>query len=162
MKNLPAFVLCLHPGWAVVLASLAGLPAQGQSRYTVLANGQEVADAQTGLTWRRCTEGMVFSGSTCTGAYLRLTHEAALAHARDQAGWRLPNVKELQTLVDKSRINPSINISAFPATPPSPHWTSTPYVADSSLAFAASFDGGVINRNFRSNSYAVRLVRASQ
>jgi len=161
MKTLFAFALWLRPGLTLALAMMTGLPTQAQSRYTVLANGQEVSDAQTGLTWRRCAEGMVFNGSTCTGSATSFRHEAALAHARDQAGWRMPNVKELHTLVDKSRISPSIDINAFPATPRAVFWASTPYSA-SGMSWYVDFRGGYVDKQVRALMFAVRLVRTSQ
>ena len=163
MKNTFASAFFLRPGTALALMLLAGVAtAQAQGRYTVTANGQEVSDAQTGLTWRRCAEGMAFNGSTCTGRVSGFKHEEALAHARDQAGWRLPNVKELQTLLDVSRTIPSIDVSAFPGTPASDFWTSTPFAANPSLAWYVNFSSGSVSNYGRGNDDAVRLVRASQ
>jgi Protein of unknown function (DUF1566) len=92
--------------------------------FTVSADGQEVTDTKTGLIWRRCAAGMTASGGTCTGTASAFTHEAALTHASTQAtvtgvAWRLPNVKELSSIADKSRSNPAIDTVAFPATPAS-------------------------------------------
>lgn len=40
-------------------------------------------------------------------------------------GWRIPTLKELESLVDYTRINPPIDPVLFPDTPPDLYWTST-------------------------------------
>ncbi len=135
--------------------------------FTMSADGQEVTDTKTGLIWRRCAEGMTASGGTCTGTASTFTHEAALTRASTQAtatgvAWRLPNVKELSSITDKSRINPAIDTVAFPATPANWFWSSSPYVFDAGVAWVVSFSDGLVGVNGRDNSSFVRLVRAGQ
>ena len=165
--------------------------------FTVSADGQEVTDTKTGLIWRRCAEGMTANAGTCTGTASSFTHEDALTRAGTQAAatgmaWRLPNVKELFSIVDKSRLNPAIDTTAFPATPANEFWSSSPYLGPRADPFSSSpsyvdetgyawhvkFDSGFIHyvgegykylnggfRNVldsRSLAYSVRLVRASQ
>jgi hypothetical protein len=135
-------------------------------RYTASTDGQEVTDNQTKLIWRRCAEGMVFNGSTCTGAASTFTHEAALQRAAAQAGstgiaWRLPNVKELSSITDKSYSNPSIDLTAFLATPVGSFWSASPYVGNASISWLVVFDYGGTFGNAR-DGYYVRLVRAGQ
>jgi len=152
-----------------VACVLTTAPAQAQSRYSYSTDASEVTDSQTGLVWRRCSEGMAWSGSTCTGVATTYSHEAALAHAKTQTGWRLPNVKELASIADMSRINPAIDPTAFPATSSGWYWSSSPKVGDSRYAWVVGFDYGKVfggNRNGRINTggtvdyyVAVRLVR---
>ena len=40
--------------------------------------------------------------------------------------WRLPNIKELETLLDYSRINPAVDPAEYPSIPPGKFWSSTP------------------------------------
>jgi hypothetical protein len=141
---------------------------QLQPRYSVSANGQEVTDNQTKLIWRRCAEGMVFSGGTCTGTASTFTHEAALQQSIAQTQstgitWRVPNVKELASIQDGAQGMPSIDPTAFPATPlQAIFWSASPYVGDSRYAWVVDFrDTGVFSGS-RSNAYYVRLVRAGQ
>jgi hypothetical protein len=154
---------------AVSLGLLAFLPrVQAADRYTVSANGQEVKDNKTQLIWRRCPEGMTWSGDTCGGSASTMTHQAALQQAASQAAdtgvaWRLPNVKELASIVDRSRSNPAIDTSAFPATPSNAFWSSSPYVGFTNYAWNVYFNYGVVySYNNRNDSLPVRLVRASQ
>ncbi len=137
--------------------------------FTVSADGQEVTDTKTGLIWRRCAEGMTASGGTCTGTASTFMHEAALTRASTQAtatgvAWRLPNVKELSSIADKSRSNPAIDTAAFPATPASWFWSSSPYIGDANHAWGVNFYYGYVYYGFygRDNSVSVRLVRAGQ
>jgi Protein of unknown function (DUF1566) len=135
--------------------------------FTVSADGQEVTDTKTGLIWRRCAEGMIASAGTCTGTASTFTHEAALTRASTQAtatgvAWRLPNVKELSSIADKSRSNPAIDTTAFPATPASYFWSSSPYVGDAGYAWGVGFGSGYVYGNGRNSSGYVRLVRAGQ
>ena len=158
-----------------LLACLLFLLACGvlAAPFTVSADGQEVTDTKTGLIWRRCTEGMAASGSTCTGTAGTFTHEAALERASAQAtaagvAWRLPNVKELFSIADKSRRNPAIDTVAFPAMPDdvsepgSLFWSSSPYVGRADVAWAVWFYDGKVDRFYRDFTFYVRLVRAGQ
>ena len=141
--------LCAAPVWAQA------------ARYSFSSDGSEVTDAQTGLIWRRCSEGQTWdlATTTCTGTVATYTHEAALAQAKTQPGWRLPNVKELSSLVDKSRVSPSIDVTAFPGTPSAYFWSSSPYAGIASVAWVVNFSVGSVDYNYRTFSYYLRLVR---
>jgi Protein of unknown function (DUF1566) len=56
--------------------------------------------------------------------------------------WRLPSVKELETLVDESRVNPAIDRTAFPNTPAKFYWTISPVTNFSSNAWVVDFNRG--------------------
>ena len=119
-----------------------------------------VNDALTGLQWRRCLEGMVWNGSTCTGTAGSFSQEQALVHARDQSGWRLPNVKELGSIVDRTRTaSPRIDTTAFPALGQTAAWSSTPLVANTAGAWAVGFTTGAVGYTGRTDPTGVRLVR---
>ena len=150
------------------LLLLAAGCAWADAPFTVSADGAEVSDGRTGLIWRRCAEGMVASGGTCTGTASTFTHEQALARARDQAtstsvAWRLPNVKELASIVDRSKSNPAIDTVAFPATPVNVFWSSSPVVGVALYAWYVYFYDGSVDYNvIRGGALPVRLVRAGQ
>lgn len=151
-------------GWLGTLILLAGLSgsveALAQARYTYSDNGTEVTDVQAGLVWRRCSEGQIWNAGTCTGTATGFTHEQALAYAKNQVGWRMPNVKELSSLVDTSRFNPAIDGNAFPLTPSALYWASSPDVRLPSLAWTVDFGiGGVVSSNRYSPTVLLRLVR---
>jgi hypothetical protein len=54
-------------------------------------------------------------------------------------GWRLPTIKELQTIVDESR--PSIDPTAFPGAPLGNYWSSSPVAGRPSDAWDINFNG---------------------
>ena len=147
---------------AVLLMCADG--AMAQSRFTYNSAGDEVTDTRSGLVWKRCSEGQTWDGNTCTGSATGFSHEGALVHAQSQAGsagWRLPNVKELSSLADKSRANPAIDVTAFPATPSRFYWTATPDANASPNAWVVGFDYGAFNlyNGLRNTALFVRLVK---
>jgi hypothetical protein len=85
------------------------------------ASGDEVIDHATKLVWKRCTEGQQWSGTTCLGTTLWFTMADALARANALAAatgqnWRVPNVKELDSIVDiDKKAAPAIDKDFFPA-----------------------------------------------
>lgn len=106
----------------------------GGKRFVVSPDQQEVADKLTGLTWRRCLEGKAFDGTQCTGSALTATWPDALANAQQQAhdtgvAWRLPNVKELASLLDHAQL-PHIDTRAFPGAKADVLWTSSSFPTD--------------------------------
>lgn len=144
---------------AVSICLLLSGAAVAQSRFSYSMDGSEVTDSRTSLIWQRCSAGQTWRGSTCTGTASMFTHEAALAYAQTQIGWRLPNVKELSSLVDKTKSNPTIDSTAFPAVALSWYWSSSPFVGHSSLAWLISFGSGDTTYEYRISSFPVRLVR---
>jgi hypothetical protein len=137
--------------------------------FVISVDGSEVTDQKTGLIWRRCSEGMVVSGGTCTGTATTFTNELALARAKEVSSltaipWRLPNVKELSSIADKSLSNPAIDATAFPATPSNLFWSSSPVVGTPYASWYVYFlDGYVTGPGYtRDWPGHVRLVRGGQ
>ncbi len=163
----------------MVLSSVLSSTAQAQtiknyidnqwknSRYTN-HNDATVTDTKTGLMWKQCVEGL--TGNTCgTGtAVTTYTWKAALELASSTtfatySDWRLPNIKELASLVARDRYSPAINSSLFPNTPSIRHWSSSPADAGGSDgAWGLNFERGVDSGDDRINDYWMRLVRGGQ
>lgn len=147
---------------SVTLGLVMGFASEAlaQGRYSYSADGSEVVDSTTGLTWLRCSAGQSWSGSTCTGTASTYTHEAALTFAQAQTGWRLPNVKELSSLVTRSPNSVAVDSVAFPATPSFYYWSSTPYISSPASAWVVELGSNrfvhPVDRAFPCN---VRLVR---
>jgi hypothetical protein len=150
------------------LLSVCSLAASAQP-FVISADGSEVTDQKTGLIWRRCSEGMSWNGTICAGSASTYTHEAALTQASTQAtstgvAWRLPNIKELTSIADKTLSNPAIDATAFPGTPTpaAAFWSSSPYASLSGLVWDVDFIDGGVYHSGRTSPFHVRLVRAGQ
>ena len=74
--------------------------------------------------------------------------------------WRLPNVKELRTLVDNTKsAAPVIDAAAFPSTQSSGYWSSTVYAPNTTYAWNVSFYLGYVSNFNQTFTYYVRCVR---
>jgi hypothetical protein len=160
----------------LVAATLGLAQTTTPPRFSVVNNGQEVVDNKTGLTWRRCAEGMVVSTdlSNCQGTATVALHEDALNIARTAnvaaVGWRLPNVKELNSILNRDLQGATIDAVAFPSTLQGTFdyfWSSTPDTT-AIRALTISFNSdkigvhSLIRRNDNSGAVFtgyVRLVR---
>ena len=117
-------------------------------RYTI-GNGT-VLDIKTGLLWQQ----PIGSKRNWTDA---TTHCGGLS-LDGKTGWRLPSVKELQTIVDEKQL-PPIDANAFPNTPTEDFWTSSLDPANPSYAWYVGFvDGDSFSRNM-TTALRVRCVR---
>ena len=165
-------------GWLVVLLTIAMAPALAQtcrddipasapdSRFSANGDGT-VTDKATGLIWKQCAEGL--SGADCTtGNATPFTWQAALQRAAeaDFAGsslWRLPNKKELDSLVEQRCYNPAINNRIFSNTPTDKvFWSSSSNADNAGLAWIVNFNNGSLNYYGKDSANYVRLVRGGQ
>lgn len=131
--------------------------------------GDIVTDKATGLSWKRCAEGL--SGPACsTGAALNATWSEALARVATVnaapltlgvglGDWRLPNRNELASLVERRCTNPAINTTIFPNTAAQSVWTASPYALNAALAWYVDFNAGDVGPAFKSGAKHIRLVR---
>jgi formylglycine-generating enzyme required for sulfatase activity len=76
--------------------------------------------------------------------------------------WRLPTIKELQSLVDYSRYNPAIDTTYFPTAVSSLYWSSTTYASNTLLAWGVYFYNGHDYTNYENGNLYVRAVRGVQ
>lgn len=134
-------------------------PGQVAARFALNADGT-ATDGTTGLTWKRCSEGQTWDGSTCTGgASLHDWREAmALGQPSGEAGWRLPTLEELASIVDKACSEPAVDPGVFPATPSGVFWSSTPD-ANADYAWLVQFRDGHASKAHKYRGAYVRRVR---
>ena len=145
----------------LLLALFLSPSANALPNYAVNSDGT-VTDSTTGLTWKRCAEGQTWTGAACTGAAAAYTWTQANARTSTFAGysdWRLPNIRELQTIVDRTVYSPSIDRTVFPNAPESLFWSASAYAGNSDLAWGVLFYYGNAGFNGKGNSFQVRLVR---
>ena len=143
-KDSPYHVRCVR----------GGQPAQS---FTDNVNGT-VTDYKTGLVWQQDGPTDV---KTCKDA-LSYCEGLNLGGHDD---WRLPNAKELKSLVDSSRYNPSINPIYFPNAVASYYWSSTTVAQADYPVYAWYVDfnyGDVFGSIYKYNTYYARCVRGEQ
>ena len=146
-----------------VLLAFAAASSFALDRFKVSSDGQEVLDASTRLTWRRCPEGMQWAGQTCAGKAAKFSFAAArkATTAAGAGGWRIPSREELLGLVDKTaKKKPRIDATAFPKTPSTLFWATRAGSADDLNAWLVSFANGKVIGNTGQAKFPLRLVRA--
>lgn len=97
-----------------------------------------VTDKSTKLMWARCPVGYSYDGSCSLTPLVAATFgwKDAIAKAEDPAGnstgvylgksgWRVPNLKELASIIEHGCFSPAINNIVFPGTPPGNFWTNS-------------------------------------
>ena len=135
-------------------------PAAAQPDYTIqnpVGVSSVTVDNRTGLMW---VTNPVDVGMTGTHSW-----EAAIAACEaltyaTYSDWRLPNIKELASIVNYQNYNPAINTIYFPNTPNSTYWSSTTYVPNSPYAWYVMFDTGNVGNTIKTDPLNVRCVRA--
>lgn len=138
------------------------------SRFTDNGDGT-ITDKATGLMWKKCSEGQ--TGADCAGGvadtYMwqgALQQAQAVSSGVGFAGhtdWRVPNIKELDSIVEERCSAPAINLSVFPNTVGN-YWSSSSCAFDGSYAWVVySYDGGD-SWSYKYGNYYVRLVRGGQ
>ncbi|HOO91277.1 MAG TPA: DUF1566 domain-containing protein [Syntrophales bacterium] len=132
-------------------------------RFTDNSNGT-VTDNLTGLIWlknstdlgqKNWAEALVVCNALKHG-------DCGLTDGSSEGDWRLPNVNELHSLVDKSRLNP-----ALPAGHPflgltGSYWSSTTISAYYYSAWGVNIHNGIEDWGNKSNLYYVRAVRGGR
>lgn len=146
------------------------LESSPSSRYTISDDGASLVDSSTGLTWARCDLGQTWNNETkvCDGN--QSTHNWLDAHLEAQSysagtittGWRVPNIKELATIIEERCSYPTVNTEIFFSTTRGQiYWASTPYKIGSAgdKAYLMEMGLGIITAADKSNEINVKLVR---
>ncbi len=134
-----------------------GAPNRGrrspQPRFVLGGVGDEVFDRLTGLSWRCELDAFPWP----------CTWREALEQARSASlngGWRLPNRRELRSLVSYARRDPALPVThPFAGVPLGPVWTSTTVAGAPRHAWTVRFDGGRMFFANKQESAFVWLVR---
>jgi hypothetical protein len=139
-----------------------------------------ITDNNTGLMWeKKSADGTIHDqNTTYTWANAFAVHVAGLNAGSGFAGhtdWRLPNIKELQSIVNYENANPAVSpafntacvaactVLSCSCTAGSSCWASSSYVLSylfgPAFAWNVSFFDGSVNANNKSNVNFVRAVR---
>ena len=164
-------VFCVNT-YAVICQD--GIPETAPDSAFLDHNNGLITDVRTGLVWRKCTEGQ--SGEACSEGERgdsRFTWKEALQHVKAvnvnssdaYSDWRLPNKKELESIIENSCVAPSINTNFFYIFPSrsfyadANYWTSTTVAGDPAAAWIALFQYGAVAQGKKSDKFFIRLVR---
>jgi len=118
---------------------------------STLSGERVVQDTATQLMWQGCAAG--HGGSSCDAgdAGLAATYiwKEALAYCEELSwagfdDWRLPNRKELLSIVDERTTSPAIDTASFPNAPSDFFWSSTSYIFDGTTAWGVWFYSGEV------------------
>lgn len=162
--------------WACTRDNVTGLtwemktPTAGDLRYTGhtytwystdgASNGGDPGNVGTDT----CAGTLSAYANQCnTANYVAAVNAAALCGYTD---WRLPSLKELQSLVDFSvpatNVAPTIDANYFPNTQINRYWSARNYANDPTKAWRVHFSGGHSATTAKGIVYYVRLVRGGQ
>lgn len=127
-------------------------------------------DRKTNLEWKVCAEGQIWSLGDCIGSasfhnwQQALDVPNALNASEGYAGksdWRLPNIKELATIMEHRCSFPSINQAVFFEynEDEALYWSASPDKKNEALSWALDFSYEFLHRYQRWQTLQVRLVR---
>ena len=110
-----------------------------------------VTDNHTGLVWQQAESAT-------------MTWENALVYAENlslggHSDWRLPNIKELQSVSDGDLRAPSLDKTRFPGATTTFYWSSTSLANDTTQAWYLDSDYGLTSYTPKTGSWHVRCVR---
>ena len=73
--------------------------------------------------------------------------------------WRLPDIKELQSIVNISKYKPAIKKGFKYVDPWRAYWSSSVYISDTSKAWRVRFETGETQSSSKKTKYHVRCIR---
>ncbi len=144
-----------------------------QQRFNICGSGDSILDTRTGLLWARCSYGKKWNSQTqhCEGdagiynwqealnVVVEENKQQSLANNNDK-DWRLPNIKELASIVNTQCIYPAIDSKAFPDTNSAQFWTSSVFEQFPARAWYVGFALGHDYASHKRYYKQLRLVRA--
>ena len=159
--------------WVMVKDNVTGLIWENKTSDGSIHNGSktftwcDTNTATNGGNQGACGTG-TGNAATDTEAYIRALNDASFGGFSD---WRMPNVKELGSIVDMGMSSPAINTAWFSSTVPSGYWSATTNTVNYDNAWCVYFGGGVgvgggggVGDDVKTNAstVAVRAVRGGQ
>lgn len=134
------------------------------TRFTDTGNGT-VVDNLTGLIWLKNANcfGLQTWANALSAANTLNSGECGLTDGSAEGAWRLPNVREMQSLIDYGRSNPALPSGhPFSGVQSGYHWTSTSNAGVTSVAWHVDLNFGNMNASFKTITYYVWPVRGEQ
>ncbi len=141
------FVLYVPKFWTFIVRCVRG--RQFEQSFIDNGNGT-VTDGRTSLTWQQGEPGAMSWGSAlgyCEGLDLG-----------GETDWRLPNIKELESLTDDTLFIPAIDTTFFPSAYSYNYWSSTTTAMYPGFAWYVDFDEGHVSQADK-NAFSYGCVR---
>jgi len=137
-----------------ILLIMIGLSSYLSADFT--KSGEVVTDSTTGLMWQD-------NGDTNSK---KRTWQEAIDYCEaldleDYNDWRLPNINELKTIIDRSKSNPSI-VDGFDNIGSNYYWSSSSELGDSHFAWMIEYYVGRVETYYKDSDLYVRCVRDGQ
>ncbi len=134
------------------LITLIALASLANADFT--RNSSIVIDSVTSLQWQDDTSPYA------------MTWQNAISHCENLSlggygDWRLPNINELESIVERTKTNPAI-VNGFVNTSSKYYWSSTTLTDYSHNAWIVNFNYGYENYRPKDSSLYVRCVRAGK
>jgi len=146
LTDIQAAIASLSTGGSAQPRCGAGTEAR---RFVVSLDDTEVCDNTTGLNWQQNPDSILRNHADA------LTHCASLV-----GGFRLPEVKELISLVDYTRFNPALPAShPFTNVQSDNYWSATTSAADPSFAWGVLLSNGLVRPSGKGSAFFVWCVR---
>ena len=131
----------------------APAPSTNSPMHHFTSNGNAtITDTDTGLMWQ---QGEIPSTTNWESA-LQYAESNSLAGYSD---WRLPNIKELQSINDETLVNPSVDTTYFPGVTAARYWSSTSMHGTTNEAWFLDCQYGVASYTDKGSNLLVRCVR---
>lgn len=111
-----------------------------------------VSDQRTGLIWQKI------------GVSQGMTWEAALKYCQSlqlsgRDDWRLPNIKELRSISDDRKVQPSLDKTFFPEAQSAYYWSSTSQGNRPERAWFVDFQSGLVSYADKPDQHLLLAVR---
>lgn len=147
----------------------------GIARQFIDNNDGTISDTSTGLVWEKLSANENIHGAERALDWEDALYKVSILNNLVFAGhsdWRLPSVRELETLrnfdVDDEMIpaifrepcSPGDDIDVASCTSLSYHWTSTTWGDNPAAAWVVNFGTGTVEAGLKSAEYHVRAVRS--
>lgn len=114
-------------------------------------------DSKTGLTWQDNN-----ASKTTKLVWEEAKNYCTNLNLAGEENWRLPNIKELQSIVNVNSYNPAIKKGFKHVNTLDNYWSSSSFVSHDEGAWIVYFKNGNINANYKTVKFYVRCVRGRQ
>jgi hypothetical protein len=130
-------------------------------RFTDNNNGT-VTDNLTRLIWMKNASalGVKNWAAALNTANTLASGSAGLTDGSQAGDWRMPNLRELQSLADYSKVLPALPENhPFAGVMSTYYWTSTTYAYNTAGAWTIGYADGYVSAQYKTDSYYLWCVR---